>query len=68
MHVNGVSVTVLSDNHAAYGLEAVAVYPPLRKAIERETKHLHAKIDHVIKHSEDVPAFNDSAHGFEPKS
>ena len=22
MHVNGVSVTVLSDNHAAYGLEA----------------------------------------------
>ena len=50
-----------------YGLAAVALYPPLRKAAKREAEHLHAKLDHVIKHSKDIPVFDDAKHGFDPK-
>ena len=51
-----------------YGMIAFAVYPPLRKWAKRETEHLHAKVNHLIKHLPDVPAFDDRKHGFEPKA
>jgi hypothetical protein len=47
---------------------AMAVYPPLRKWAQRETAHLHAKVDHLVKHLPEVPAFDDRKHGFEPKA
>ena len=55
-----------------YGLIAVALIPPIRRAIERFTKRhvadlkqhitaehaaVHAKLDHVIKHSKDIPDY-----------
>ena len=40
-----------------YSVVALAVYPPLRHALKRETEHLHAKLDHVIKHHPDIPPF-----------
>ena len=46
---------------------AVIVVPALRRAIKRETEHLHAKLDHVIKHHPDIPAFDDAKHGFVAK-
>jgi hypothetical protein len=50
-----------------YGLIALAVYPPLRVIAKREAEHLHAKMDHIIKHHPDIPSFDDQKHGFEPK-
>ena len=50
-----------------YGVIAAAVYPPFRSYLKRETEHLHAKMDHIIKHHPDVPAFDDVKHGFTPK-
>lgn len=41
-----------------YGGIALAVYPPLRRWARRETTHLHAKLDHVIKHAPGVPSFH----------
>ena len=52
-----------------YGLIAMAIWPPARKAIERFAKRhaeeLHAKLDHhealmkhIIHHSTDIPAFD----------
>ena len=41
-----------------YGAVAVALYPPLRRWANREKEHLHAKIDHVIKHHPDIPSFH----------
>ena len=51
-----------------YGIIAVGVYPPLRHAAEREAKHLHAKLDHIVKHSTDIPPFDDAKHGFVAKN
>ena len=46
---------------AAYAAIAVAIYPPLRKFIEREAHSgealLHEKLDHLIKHHPDIPDF-----------
>jgi len=46
---------------AAYAAIAVAVYPPLRKFIQREAHSgealLHEKLDHLIKHHPDIPDF-----------
>jgi hypothetical protein len=56
-----------------YGAVAVVVWPPARKAIERFAKRhaddlkahveaeqgkLHAKLDHIISESPDIPPFN----------
>ena len=38
-----------------YGLIAVAVVPVLRHWAERETKKIHAKMDHIIFHHPDIP-------------
>ena len=40
-----------------YGILALIFVPPVRRWAEKEAKHLHAKIDHVIKHSTDIPPF-----------
>jgi hypothetical protein len=55
-----------------YGLIAIALIPPIRRAIERFTKRhvdsikahvtaehklVHDKLDHVIKHSKDIPDY-----------
>lgn len=50
-----------------YGLVAIAVYPPLRRWAKSETDHLHAKLNHVIKHHPDIPEFDAAKHGFEAK-
>ena len=56
-----------------YGAIAVAIWPPARKAIDRFAKRhaddlkahvaaenaaIHEKLDHVIKHHPDIPAFH----------
>lgn len=55
-----------------YGLIAVVLIPPIRHAMERfakrhvesikshvehENAKVHAKLDHVIKHSKDIPDY-----------
>jgi hypothetical protein len=51
-----------------YAGVAVAIYPPLRDWAKREAEkfhatekadreHLHAKLDHIIKHHPDIPEF-----------
>lgn len=42
-----------------YGALAVIFIPPVRHWAERETKKLHAKLDHVIRHSTDIPPFEE---------
>lgn len=41
----------------AYAAVAMAVWPPARRWATRETAHLHAKMDHIIKHHPDIPVF-----------
>ena len=36
------------------GVVATVFYPPFRQWVERELDHLHAKIDHVIKHNPNI--------------
>lgn len=36
---------------------AAILIPVVRKAIKRESAHLHAKLDHLIKHHPDIPSF-----------
>ena len=50
-----------------YGAIAMAVYPPLRKWAKGETAHLHAKLNHIVNHSDDIPPFDAAKHGFEAK-
>jgi len=47
-----------------YAAIALAVYPPLRKWAKYEVGHLHAKVDHLVKHLPDVPKFDSHKHGF----
>jgi hypothetical protein len=37
---------------------AVIFVPLVRKFIKREFAHIHAKVDHVIKHAPGVPSFH----------
>lgn len=36
---------------------AALVWPPARRWFKREYQEVHAKLDHVIKHHPDIPAF-----------
>ena len=64
LHGNGPEALVQT---VVYGLIAVAVYPPIRKWAKHEADHLHAKVDHLVRHLPDVPDFDDEKHGFTPR-
>lgn len=51
----------------AYAAIAYAVYPPFRHWADCELAHVHAKMDHIIKHHPDIPGFDDAKHGFAKK-
>jgi hypothetical protein len=40
-----------------YGGIAYIFVPPFRKWLHGEFTHVHAKIDHIIKHHPDIPTF-----------
>lgn len=45
-----------------YFLIAVAFVPLVRKAIKREAKKLHGKLDHIIKFHPDIPDYPEGEH------